>query len=125
MTDPKTEGVAWYKDTRWGDKPIAKTFIRETDKMLISIDSLGEERREAKVSRYSQWYPTCEEAQARIDERLNLKAKKRADKRVRDAALELLEALQGLIAEIDDCSQPDDWEHYPAAIAAIAKATGQ
>ena len=41
------------------------------------------------------------------------------------AAPELYEALAGLIAEIDDCAQPADWDFYEPAMAALAKARGE
>lgn len=37
------------------------------------------------------------------------------------AAPDLLEALQGLIFEIEDCAQPEDWENYDTAKQAIEK----
>lgn len=48
-----------------------------------------------------------------------------ANARLIAAAPDLLEALQALLGEIDDCSQPDHWEGYEAAKEAIAKAKGE
>ena len=48
----------------------------------------------------------------------------RANARLIAAAPDLLEALNGLIEEIDDCAQPSDWDFYDASRAAIARAKG-
>jgi len=47
-----------------------------------------------------------------------------ANARLIAAAPDLLEALNGLIEEIDDCAQPSDWDFYDASRAAIARAKG-
>ncbi len=41
------------------------------------------------------------------------------------AAPDLYEALEGIIAEIDDCAQPSDWDNYVPALAALAKSRGE
>jgi len=58
--------VTWYEVSRFSIGPRALEFERETAKFLIHKNG----RREAKVSRYSRWYATEEEAEAVISARI-------------------------------------------------------
>ena len=69
-----------------------ETFTGETTAYLIR--SKG--KKEKKQTSYSQWFPTREEAQSVVSERLKLEESRRRERTVRDAAPKLLAALKEL-----------------------------
>jgi len=127
----------WFRASKWDNEPLARMFDRETDAFLIC----GDGRRSKKWTDYDRWYPAREEAQAAIDERLANKAERERMNRIRDAAHDLLEALEALAnAEYEyrymhDLHGDDDlragraWDWMRRkgddARAAIAKARGE
>lgn len=125
MTQTKAEGVTWYQVVGYSPVPLGKVFIRETACQLVWLDGGGRERRSSKSTSYETWYPTREAAQAVIDSRLERRNKQTADKRVRDAAPCLLEALQAVeLARMSD--EPDHWQRATDLTqAAISKALGE
>lgn len=122
----------WFRASNWGDQPFARTFARETEAFLICDDG----RRCKKWTDYDRWYPTREEAQAVIDKRIANEAERERMNRIRDAAHELLVALQAMMPDnlcADNPNIPDNAVlpvdfHYGdlrRAKAAIAKARGE
>lgn len=65
----------WFKTSRYSSTPRAKTFTRETERMLFWHDG-RKERRETKSGRYSLWHPTREAAEADIASRKNSQQRK-------------------------------------------------
>jgi hypothetical protein len=120
----------WFEVTRYCDDPIARVFIRETEKCLFT----GRKRVE-KWTQYSRYYPTIEEAQSAIYERNAAKAQRKAENRVRDAAPELLKALEAAvecgIVPVSSVADGGASKHSQQVIvadqirAAIAKAKGE
>jgi hypothetical protein len=108
----------WFRVNRWDDEPFARMFDRETDAFLIRDDG----RRDKKWTNYERWYPTREEAQAVIDERkANTAERKRMD-RIRDAAPDMLAALEVVCSSHRASLYPAE---FAQARAAIAKALGR
>lgn len=118
MTDPI---VRWYVP-RWGGAPSRREFVRETDKFLVSSRN-GRETREAKRSTYYSFYETEEAALAAVAASQATKDERKRIERIRDAAPELLQALQWML-DAYDTEQWCDTAENKSARAAIAKATG-
>lgn len=133
MTE-RTYPREWYRVSRYGQIE-ARQFLRETAQMLVynrpGWGGASRETREAKADTYGRWYPElaeAEQASAEIKERL---AQKERDRLIRNAAPELLEALEAILATVDarwpgaDLARSSWNEPVIAAKAAIAKARGQ
>lgn len=126
----------WFLVDRWCKEPLALTMTKETATSLSWRDSYGRPRIEHKRTTYHEWFPTREAAQAAIDERERVKAQASADKRVRDAAPDLLSELEALVAAVCFADPPKMFNgvecheaRVPTAFidsarAAIAKAKG-
>ena len=117
----------WYQACKqFGAAPRAVEFERETDSFLIRKDG----RRDAKETTYSKWFRTETEALSAIADRIEKEDKKKAMLRVRNAAPDLLEALEAWISYHDDEEDgADSMLRYAKAIdmtrAAIARARGE
>lgn len=114
----------WFRVDRFCDEPQPRTMVKETATRLSWRDSYGRPRVEHKRTNYAQWFPTLAEAQAAIDERERAKAEAAANKALRDAAPELLEALEKLLAKYASKCRAFDCPDANRARAAIAKAKG-
>lgn len=127
MSDQQT----WYRVTRYGRDIHEQQFIRETDKMLVSLDWRGNEKRDAKVTASGRWYRTRERAEQAFAEIKQRNAEKDAAKRIRDAAPELLEALEAMVEEwvdyttVNNLGDPYAKHNMKLAQAALAKARGE
>ena len=117
MTETKT----WYEVTDFGVPKInEREYIRETEKFLVN--KYGQ--RDAKEGKYYRFFdnlPDAEAYKAELDKRRDEKV---ADKRIRDAAHDLLAALEDAVLW-DSCDaegEPAVW--LEQAQAAIAKARG-
>ena len=122
MSD-RTYPRKWFRVSNYGGGIEEREFIRETEKMLIAKRLRGSsvsERREAKADSYGRWYPEREEADAIIAARRGREAEQVSAQRIRDAAPDLLVALQGYLT---DCTN-DECERCICARAALARATG-
>lgn len=114
---PKT----WLRVGKGKDTPEPREMTRETDYHIYWRDDRGRERSEAKGPNNSVgWYSTEDEALAVIHGRAENAAAKNADKLVRDAAWDLLGALELLLSSAHDYQTG-----ISEARAAIAKARGQ
>jgi hypothetical protein len=91
----------WFRAGRWDDEPVARTFIRETEFMLVWKNG-KREAREMKVCGSVRWYQTLEEAQAAIDIFKADKAKADHLYRLRQIALEMEQALRQSTAALRD-----------------------
>ena len=111
----------WYQACKqFGTAPRAVEFERETDSFLIRKDG----RRDAKETTYYKWFPTEAEALAAIADRIEKEERKKAMLRVRNAAPDLLEALEYCLDCLgDEFALPSDCQS--TARAAIAKARGE
>lgn len=115
----------WHRVSRWASKPDTRMFDRETENCLFAGN-----RRHLKQTAHERWYPTLEDAQAAIDKRNADKAEQERRARIRDAAPDLLEALEGvmpLLEKIEDAELVgDEGCLWPVELArdAIAKARG-
>lgn len=106
----------------WNDTLVSKEFTHETEHRLYFIER-GQKCWEPKVSRHSRWYESEEAARAAMDEAAAVKAAYAAQRRVKEAAPELLAALVALLAERSGAAQLSNASLD--ARAAIAKATGE
>jgi hypothetical protein len=123
MSDVKARLIRWQVN-RWGNAPSRREFVRETDKFFISLCNGGEVR-EAKNSRYHVYYETEDAALDAIAARQASKDEQKRVDRIRDAAPELLAALEwALDAYLQNDPGIAESEMWAAASAAIAKATG-
>jgi hypothetical protein len=120
----------WFRVSEYGGAIKEREFIRETDKMLVFAGWNGKESRTPKASSYEVWYPEREEAEAVL---AAIKARREATaaaERVRRAAPELLEALEGICRIADQFADEAglNLEGMPQlrdACAAIARARGE
>lgn len=122
----------WYQVCKqFGTAPRAVEFERETDSFLIRKDG----RRDAKETTYYKWFPTEAEALAAIADRIEKEESKKAMLRVRNAAPDLLEALEAferisalwLPAEVEEQHAEEMYALHMARnqmLSAIAKARG-
>ena len=113
--------VKWYV-TKWHDVPERKEFLRETAHTLVELRH-GRERKVLKATQWGRYYDTRDDAQAAINCRKAYKADEIAMRRVRDAAPELLEALESVMGNCLDSEGLT--AAYAKARAAIAKARGE
>lgn len=120
--------VLWLAD-RWSDEPKEQVYAKETKHFGVRHDG----RRDAKVSSYSCLFSTKQEAQQWIDQS---KAKRLAETKLRltrEAAPDLLEALEAIIPFIPNTSASEGGAaRFSANVAAadkvraaIAKARGE
>ena len=107
----------WFEVTKWSREPEPITIQRETEKKLFTVT-----RSYNKRSDWRTFYPTLEEANAVIAERLAREADAERIKRIRDAASELLYAAM-LLSELGEVLGENN-AAVVIARAAIAKATG-
>lgn len=123
MTQERTYPREWF--TVSGGHVHSQTFTGETAHKL-KHEFCGKESLVSKVTIYSTWYPTREEAQAIADANMARKAEQARLKRIRDAAPALLEALEELRKWQAPCGQDPDIDAALAkADAAIAQAKGE
>lgn len=106
MTE-RTYPREWFLASVWTKQPRAKTFCRETDKSLFSLDSLGNERAVRKVCADLEWFPTIEEAQAKIDQCTAERNERRRMELTRDAAPVMLAAIMDAVAAMRAYLPPD------------------
>jgi len=117
----------WYQACKqFGTAPRAVEFERETDSFLIRKDG----RRDAKETTYSKWFRTEAEALAAIADRIEKEERKKAMLRVRNAAPDLLEALEELERSVlagsyEDPSHDRIFRALKDAREAIARARGE
>ena len=115
--------VVWYV-CRYSNAPERKEYIGETKHFYVKSGWDGRPSKTKKVDSFGEHYPTEEQALAVIAARTEREAESRRMKRIRDAAPELLEALQDAVTSTDyDMAPPHPW--VKDARAAIAKATGE
>jgi len=116
----------WFKASKWGDEPYAKTFDRETEHRLFWNDG-RRQLAQSKATNYYRWYPTREEAQAVIDERKANEAERIRMNRIREAAPELLAAAERALNFITNTEgeMGEALESGDMLRAAIAKARGE
>ena len=119
----------WFRASKYGWPVEEREFIRETDKMLVYFRR--GERREAKSDSYGRWYPKREEAEAALAAINARKDELARDRRIRDAAPDLLRVLQNMVHALDaarsgsaDVLAPKIEVTRAAAVELIAKATG-
>lgn len=127
-TADRTYPRNWFQVSNYGGGITEREFVRETDKMLVFLDYRGRERADAKQSSYNRWYPTREEAEAAQAEIRAHNDAKDAERRIRSAAPELLEALERLVSAcVATGTLPGEKgrELLARSHAAIAKARGQ
>ena len=86
----------WFCVTLHSREIEAKTFLRET---RLTLASSG--RTTYKKNHYEQWFPTREEAQAVIDERIARDAARAECERLAGSAPQLLAALKEVLPHID------------------------
>lgn len=112
--------VKWMVNT-WDDNPRRCEFVKETAQFYIKSNR----SRESKVSRYHDIFDTEQEALDFIQYRKQKKEEKKRMDRIREAAPELLEALQDLDALRGPFPPSDEAVDaaWRKASAAIAKAT--
>lgn len=79
----------WFGVNRWAKTPMVLQIQRETESCIFTGT-----RRILKITTGETWYPTREEAQTAIDARIAREQETARVKRIRDAAPELLEALE-------------------------------
>ena len=115
--------MVWYEVAKaFGRKPTAREFERETANFLIRKDG----RRDAKETSGYKWFPTEAEALAAIADRIEKEYKKKAMLRVRNAAPDLLEALEEILdGYLYGCDMKTKRENIKKANAAIARARGE
>lgn len=121
--------TTWYRVTRWDSTPFAREVVRQTAKQIVFEGG----RRSMIVTNWFQWFPTEAEALADIAARRSEGADREAARRIRDAAPDLLAALEmmrgwGCPACCGDCASANPpVTSCPMTIvgAAIAKARGQ
>ncbi|MDP5553501.1 hypothetical protein P3773_11405 [Pseudomonas aeruginosa] len=116
--------VKWMVNT-WDDNPRRCEFVKETAQFYIKSNR----SRESKVSRYHDIFDTEQEALDFIQSRKQKKEEKKRMDRIREAAPELLEALEYAVNRLNSCLillECDDEfiaKETAQARAAIAKAT--
>lgn len=90
----------WYEicPLRLRDEPEPVAVARFTDKTVTVRPDFGRERRHARIGSYAEFYPTWEEAHARL---LDL-----ADVRLRRARIELQNA-QGCFGNVKGMKAPE------------------
>lgn len=88
----------WFRVSRNGTTFERRIFIRETAKALVWLDRNKREHRVLKETAYERWYPTAEMAAQTISANVAARRARDADRRIRDAAPELLSALQRMHA---------------------------
>ncbi|HMO76753.1 MAG TPA: hypothetical protein PKD99_12405 [Sphingopyxis sp.] len=119
--DPQGERTyprKWYRVSQWMDAPQALTFERETRAFLFAGEC-----RTVKRSRFAQWYPTLEEAEAVIAARKANKTERTRLELIRDAAPELLAAANEAFDFLGGVDGASDIRH--TLLAAISKATSR
>jgi len=126
------EIVAWYVDG-WSRAPEKHVFAKETEHFYAKARG----KREKKVTDWYRYYATESEAIAAIEARQEREAGKKRDDRIRAAAPDLLEALEGYMSAVEQMNAAmrdginvhgalaslSGWEDN--ALAAIAKARNQ
>lgn len=131
MSGERTYPRLWFKVNNYGSVPEEREFVRETEKCLFWLSRGGGEVRQLKWTDYARWFPTREEAEALVAEREVKRDRQRFANRVRDAAPEIMEALEaaekhfGPFADITINGQhdPEDVRVVALIRAAISKAT--
>jgi hypothetical protein len=96
MTEERTYPREWFRVGGYYRPEItSKVFDGETRHKLLWHDGYGK-RYTNKISHYENWYPSREEAEAAFAARQEGEAFAAKQKRMREAAPELVEALRNL-----------------------------
>jgi hypothetical protein len=96
-----------------------KEYSRETEHFYMHVRGRG---RDSKVCLYYRYFDTEAEAIEHIRRRAENKLEQKRVDRIKSAGVELLEALETLMARLDPYDYPNE---RGAARAAIAKARGE
>lgn len=96
--EERTYPREWFRVHRLSTESEPQIFVRETSHRLYFPGD--NQRYEMKTSSWVTWYPTKEAAQAVLDQRASNKAQRVADNLVRDAAQDLLAALEECVSVV-------------------------
>jgi hypothetical protein len=83
----------WFRVTRHANEVTTREFVGETPMTLKEPKG----RFTKKFTLYEQWYPTREEAQAALDIHKAAQVRAARDTRIRNAAPQLLDALEDMV----------------------------
>lgn len=125
MTDtPKIVRWKVWKGATDRASVFRKEYTRETAHRYVFRDNHGRERLVVKQSNYDLHFDTEQEALDYVAANRAAREERAAAQRVRDAAPDLLAALEGVVAGYRMvAANPPEW--LDAARAAIAKAKGE
>jgi hypothetical protein len=123
--------TTWYYVSKSGrSEPVPVGVIRETEHYLVT-HGITRQRKIAKVDGFGCHYPDLESATAAYNAIVERNNKERDKQRIKEAAPDLLEALESALAELEwqidehPCCADKSYCAIDKARAAIAKARGE
>lgn len=111
--------IAKWVVYRSSNNPVLKEYSHETKHFYMGGGVGASRRRDAKVSLYERYFDTRKEADEFIRDRELAKDRGREIDRIKSCAVDLLSALEAVVAVADR-----DTEEFNTARAIIAKAKG-